>query len=279
MKQQIQTEQAVLWKPGHLDGIALFKAAFQRFVFRKHTHDEFAIGVIEQGAQRFHHRGSTHIAPPSSLITVNPDEVHDGESAGSEGYQYRMTYIHADMIEELLRELYGAGRPPGWFGNPVTFDPEIAACLHRAFLLLEQDAGCLLESRTLFIQAIATLFVRHAAERRMPQPVSGDRAVVRRACEYIRAMAAENITLEEIAAVTGLSRFHFLRVFKAATGLPPHVWLVQCRVKLARKAIENGVPLADAALQAGFADQSHMNRCFKAIHGLSPGQYLKAVRL
>ena len=83
-------DQASLWKPKQLDGIAVFKASFNRFSYKKHSHQEFAIGVIEQGAQTFCHSGNRYTAPPGTIISVNPDEVHDGMSATKMGYQYRI---------------------------------------------------------------------------------------------------------------------------------------------------------------------------------------------
>ncbi len=61
-------------------------------------------------------------------------------------------------------------------------------------------------------------------------------------------------------------------------GLPPHAYLIQRRLDLARKAIESGISLADAAIVSGFSDQSHMTRRFKAAFGVTPGQYQKDLK-
>ncbi|GBC61088.1 AraC family transcriptional regulator [Desulfonema ishimotonii] len=278
MEKAITENQACFWKARQMDGVYLFKARFRDFVYARHTHNEFAIGVIERGTQRFHHRGGTHLAPARAIITVNPDEVHDGEAAATAGYQYRMSYIRPDIVTEILAGFDGPACPAGCFRTPVTFDAEISGRLHRAFLMLENEQNSRLESQSLFIDAITDLFRRHASPRLPESQIRRDRTLVRKACEFIRATATENISLEEIARVAGLSRFHFLRMFKATTGLPPHAYLIQQRVEIARRAIEQGSPIADAALRAGFSDQSHLNRRFKAIHGITPGQYQKAIR-
>ncbi|HTN99015.1 MAG TPA: helix-turn-helix transcriptional regulator, partial [Nordella sp.] len=75
----------------------------------------------------------------------------------------------------------------------------------------------------------------------------------------------------------GLSKFQLLRGFCKATGLTPHAYLVQRRVALARTLIAGRLPLAEAALTAGFADQSHMTRLFVRTYGVSPGLYAEAV--
>ena len=84
--------------------------------------------------------------------------------------------------------------------------------------------------------------------------------------------------LAALAAEAGLSRFQFLRGFARDTGLPPHAYLIQRRLSLARHLIAQGTALADAAAGAGFADQSHMTRAFVRAFGVTPAQYAGAVR-
>ena len=79
--------------------------------------------------------------------------------------------------------------------------------------------------------------------------------------------------LEELAAAVNLSPFHFARVFRRATGLPPHAWLQQRRLEQARALLRDGCAPLRVALQLGFADQSHMTRHFKRTYGLSPGRW------
>lgn len=83
--------------------------------------------------------------------------------------------------------------------------------------------------------------------------------------------------LDDLAAIGGVSQFQLLRGFSRMTGLTPHAYLVQRRLQKARKLIANGVPLADAAHAAGFADQSHMTRLFVRTYGMSPGVYAAAM--
>ena len=73
--------------------------------------------------------------------------------------------------------------------------------------------------------------------------------------------------------MTGLSQFALLRAFRAATGLPPHAYLNQVRVRRARLLLDDGVPAADVAGQVGFADQAHLTRHFKRVVGVPPAAY------
>ena len=86
----------------------------------------------------------------------------------------------------------------------------------------------------------------------------------------------ENITLNQLAKISALSAFHFLRTFQKTYGLSPHEFLKNVRIERARKLLKKGLPITEVAGQTGFYDQSHLNRNFKKILGLTPGQYRTA---
>ncbi|HYC53162.1 MAG TPA: helix-turn-helix transcriptional regulator, partial [Gemmatimonadaceae bacterium] len=80
-------------------------------------------------------------------------------------------------------------------------------------------------------------------------------------------------SLGQLAESVGLSRFQLLRRFTSRYGVPPHAWLLNRRAELARQLIAGGEPLSMAALQSGFADQSHMTRTFVKFYGFTPGSW------
>ncbi|MEM7354142.1 MAG: AraC family transcriptional regulator [Acidobacteriota bacterium] len=93
-----------------------------------------------------------------------------------------------------------------------------------------------------------------------------------RAIDFIEDHLDARLTLSMIAEASGLSRFHFLRVFKQATGTTPFAYLMRRRVERARRLIARGRPLADVAYSTGFADQAHLCRRFRQIVGMTPGE-------
>jgi AraC-like DNA-binding protein len=107
------------------------------------------------------------------------------------------------------------------------------------------------------------------------QPGKEHRAVTR-AKELLHAQLAAPPSLEELAAAVNLSPFHFARVFRRATGMPPHTWLMQQRIAQARALLQNGCLPLEVATQLGFADQSHLSRQFKQVYGVGPGAYRSA---
>ena len=91
--------------------------------------------------------------------------------------------------------------------------------------------------------------------------------------EYLCANPVAPITLDQLARMAGLSKYHFLRVFARSFGQSPHALQMRLRLELARRYIDEGRPLTFVAYDAGFADQSHMTRRFKRCFGATPGAY------
>jgi AraC family transcriptional regulator len=91
--------------------------------------------------------------------------------------------------------------------------------------------------------------------------------------EYIEAHLDQDLTLSELATVAGFSVSHFKPLFKHAVGVPVHRYVVERRVELARRLLVTGrLTMAEIAVEAGFAHQSHMARCMRRVLGLSPSQ-------
>jgi len=94
----------------------------------------------------------------------------------------------------------------------------------------------------------------------------------RRATELLEANLDGKIALQQVADACELSVGHFARAFRQTFRKPPYKWLTERRVDRARDLMTNSrLPLADIAIQSGFADQSALNRTFKRLHGVAPG--------
>jgi AraC-like DNA-binding protein len=98
---------------------------------------------------------------------------------------------------------------------------------------------------------------------------------IRRALAHIERHFTEALYLDDLAAVAGLSVCRFVTVFRRQVGLTPHRFVCRQRVRYARALLADGVPAAQAALDAGFFDQSHLSRHFKSVYGVTPGRYLR----
>jgi AraC-like DNA-binding protein len=93
--------------------------------------------------------------------------------------------------------------------------------------------------------------------------------------DYLRTYSDQEMNLDELAEVVGLSKYYFLRTFRKTTGITPHQFLIQLRVNQAKKLLLTDQSINQVAQEVGFCDQSHLNRHFKRYVQVTPGQYRK----
>lgn len=250
--------------PSHAAGIEAVMAD-SAHSFGRHTHEQFGIGLIERGAQRSASGRGVVEAGAGDLITVNPGEVHDGKPFDASGRRWRMLYLDPAPVLDAARDVATGGQFE--FTAPVIRDAALRSRF-RALFDATAAGGNPLRAESAFMSLIAQL-LHPAAER--PALTAG----VAAARERMDDDPAADRSLAVLAAEAGLSRYQFLRAFTRLTGLPPHAYLLQRRLQRARQLMRDGLPLAEAAAASGFADQSHMTRCFVRAYGLTPGTFAR----
>ncbi len=265
-----------LWGDTALPGVLLMRADFTSQEFSPHVHDEMVIAVTEAGGAEFDSRGVNDIAEAGTTLVFNPGEPHAGRMGRSSRWRYRAFYLDGGALDRLADDLEVSRRAlPGFCTNKLA-DRELSTALrqlHRA----SQDEDTPLGRQSRLIAAMAELYRRHGSPR-PPGRVPGiERACIGRVVDYLRAHYAEAVVLDDLAALAGMSAFHFLRSFKKEIGLPPHAFLTQLRLQQARKLLAQGLGQAETAAAVGFYDQSALSRHFKKIYGVTPGQYARAM--
>nr|WP_315445157.1 AraC family transcriptional regulator [uncultured Pseudomonas sp.] len=269
-----QGESIRFWQTTPLAGVELLSARYIEQRFAPHVHDGYVIGMIMAGAQRYRYRGAEHLAGSGTLVLINPDELHTGHKGTENGWLYRAFYPDTGKVMALLDELELPSAPMPAFGETLYRDPDLVNGFCQLHRLLENPATAL-QQQTVWREMMMLLLKRHAAVRIPGKPGKEHRAVVR-AKELLHAQLAAPPSLEELAAAVNLSPFHFARVFRRATGMPPHTWLMQQRIATARGLLQSGCLPVEVALQLGFADQSHLSRQFKQVYGVGPAAYRSA---
>ena len=100
---------------------------------------------------------------------------------------------------------------------------------------------------------------------------------IRRVTEYLAAHLSDDIQLQTVSDLVKLSRSYFSRAFKISTGHAPHQWLLQARIAKAKELlVEGDLPLAQIAVDIGFADQAHFTRTFGRVVGQTPRTWQRA---
>lgn len=279
------------WRDEGLPGVEARLSTYRKHAFRTHIHAEYSVGLIEQGSTRFPLGGTMHTAQAGQMVFIHPDEPHACNPDTTSGISYRMFYIAPGWLAGATAQ----GRAPR-FVRPVVDDPELYAAwreLHEAYVW----GAPLGEKQALLLTCLRELIDRHAdnnrplndtgladcAREHQPelQPVAAatprakaESVAITRARRHLAASVGVRVPLDELAQVAGLSRHHFARSFKAATGLPPHSYQLQLALEHAKRLLAGGLPISQAALDAGFADQSHFSRLFRQFTGATPGQYV-----
>lgn len=240
--------------------------------YPRHTHDQYGIGIVDAGGHGSW-SGAGHVeAGPGSFITVNPGEVHDGHALGGRARSWRMVYFEPTALRALFADV--TGRDDTFeFAQPVFGDGALRAAFEALFAQSQDPAPDGLACESAALTLLAGL-QRHGAVR--PLPPSRARPDLRRARDRLDADPAAPVSLAELAADSSLSRFQLLRAFTRAFGLPPHAYLLQQRLALARRLLRARLPLAEVAAAAGFSDQSHLTRSFTRQFALTPGRYASA---
>ena len=246
-------------------GIERLEVYLATCAFEPHRHDTYAIGMTTAGIQTFHYRGSRHTCLPGQLHVLHPDEAHDGAAGTDTGFGYRMLYIPPELVREAL-----AGRALPFVADPV--QPLGPAAGRIASLLSDLDEPIDELSSAEIAVAVADGLVSLSGSRERGAAAIDARAV-ELARDYLAAHAREQISASVLERIAGTDRFTIARHFRWAFGTSPDRYRTMRRVALARAAIESGQPLAAAASEAGFADQSHMTRQFKRTYGLTPGRW------
>lgn len=255
-----------------LPGISAMTLRSDR-TFPRHAHDEFGIGMMTHGAHRSWSGIGAVEARAGDIITVNPGEMHDGLPVAGSVRGWRMLYFDPGLVADTLCEETAAAPE---IERPVLRNPRLArlfGTLFRRIVARPADS--------LAVQQGLQLLLAHTASRRQQEQSTASTAAGSAGIARARALLEEapeaQTSLDDLAAVAGMSRFQLIRAFAREIGATPHAYLIQRRVRLVQQLLADGHRAADAAASAGFADQSHMSRAFVRQTGLTPGKYQAAL--
>ena len=244
-------------------------------VLPKHAHAEYQLGLALTDPGEYLYRGSYHPVPVGSLSVIHPGEAHSGC-----GFRQRVAptvfysiYVPGEYIGNLMGEMQSrrAATLP-FVPAPILTDASLTDRFHRLFQLLRAP-GPVLAQEAALQAGLRSLFVQHGREPVLERETPAMPRAVQIAREYLHAHATQEVTLQMLANVTGVSAFHLARAFTKVVGIPPHRYQVQRRLDYAKRLLAKGWPPAEVAVFTGFAQQSHFGAHFRRLVNVSPGLY------
>lgn len=233
--------------------------------FPKHTHEEYVVSANLTGRERIWFDGRCGEVLSNQVTIYNPMTIQSSEFCTS-GAQFISVHLDAEHMRKVFGDIDSAMREPlfeeGIFDDKALFETIVA--LHAA---TQPD---LQEEALYAMLGELSRFRGEVVDSVEPEKVA-------RLVEYMRDSLYEEVTLEDMSAVTGISKFHLVRSFKAVKSLPPMQFLKQLRLIEARKRLRGGDAAARVATELYFYDQGHMCNSFRKVMGISPVRYASMV--
>jgi AraC family transcriptional regulator len=221
------------------------------------------------------------VPPPAGAIMLLPAGTPGRVRSGGRSDQLHI-FLEPGLVGRVAAEAFGLD--PARLTVPPLDGLELRAAMAAVGAELASGGpGGPLAAESL-ANLLAVHLIRHfSAPRRLERGRDGvlPRGRLRAVEEYIEEHLDGCPTLAQLAAVVRLNPYHFARQFKAATGLPPHQYVILRRVERATQLLQAGtdLSLAEVALHAGFSDQSQFSRHFKRLVGVTPGQFRTPSRI
>lgn len=266
-------ERVGFFRPAWTSGVEV-KAVYQSSRRWHVFHQRYAFCVCRTAAAGVRYRGVEERLCDGDVAVHEPGESHSNTFVHKPA-DFKVLFVESSLVGEAAREL---GHCAGFHFARLAIrnDSDLFWKLYRLCTAIEAGESTL-EQEYLFVATLAAL-ARHADQTAEVPKLKNRRRSVEHAKAYLTERFSESVSLEELAAACGLSRFHLVHAFTKESGLAPHAYQVHIRVERARGLLQDGVPPAVVAASVGFADQSHFTRHFKRIMHVTPFQYAKTSR-
>ena len=246
-----------------------FKGIMQKFP--NHFHDYYVIGFIESGERCLSCKNRKYTVEPGDLLLFNPHDNHTCEQINGGTLDYRCINVPPETMSKAAFEITGKEYLP-YFSPAVIFHSELASLLRELHMIIMEEEKDFRKEEIFFflLEQLIEEFSEEGIEQSGPEENRETKII----CNYLEKNYMKNITLDELSGLTGLSKYYLLRSFTKQKGISPYRYLETIRIDRAKKLLEQGVLPIEAALQTGFADQSHFSNFFKKFIGLTPKQYM-----
>lgn len=217
------------------------------------------------------------------ILALPPGSDMHVAYSGLENYRSLSVTCTPHYLERVAAStglpLASRGLPPAW--SPQA-DPQTLS-LAQAVVAELQSEHCTPMLLETFSLALSMQILRRAANATLKpvQAASGLAShILRRVADYMQAHLHETISLDTLAAVADLSTYHFCRMFKQSSGMPPHRYLAQLRIDRAQELLkQSDTPIGDIAFDTGFGSASQFSHFFRKHAGCTPQEFRRHMNI
>ena len=245
-----------------------------------HFHEFDKVVLLIQGKVDYAVEDSLYTLRPWTVLLVKHHAIHRADIDRSLPYERIILYLDRQYFDRCLPEarlmdcFELADRTGQYLLVPDEAERQTLADIIAAYERAASEEGYSAQAMrdTLVMQMLIQIGRMGSAG------AEGERQYdpkIRRTLSYINENLSRELTVDSLAEQVYLSRYHFMRLFKAQTGSTVHAYIRQKRLLTAARLIREGVPANRAAADSGFTDYSAFHRAFKASFGVSPGQLKK----
>ena len=233
--------------------------------FTKHFHNTYTIGLTHDGMFKSINEKQSTLSYKYSTRVINPNEIHHGDSTS---WKYTNFYPEVELLIDMYEQIFLEKKIP-IFTTHIIQDSILYDLLRKFFISIFYNHEKIL-IETNMINALSYLIKNHTNTTKEYDTSSNENTIIKNSIELINDTLSMNLSLDDLAQNSSLSKYHFLRVFKKHTGLTPHQYILSTRINKVKNLIIKGETPINASLNAGFNDQSHFIRNFRNMYGYSP---------
>jgi len=243
------------------------EGSWKSYSVRTHSHEELAIGFVEKGGSTITcnalefkiKEGQSILIPPGTIHLCRPDDLRR--------YKFTLLYIDPNWLETAFKI------------NPAGIKPRIRAIDQQTleekdrFLAAFKTGGDPLDIESLAILFLGNFMSGNFDMQDLKPPSTQSRAELEKVRHYMDQNFSDQVQLDDLSLISGMTKFSLLRQFKAQYQLSPHAYLINKRIHLARQLLLEGKTVAHTAAACGFFDQSHFVKTFRQYVGMAPMDY------
>lgn len=249
-------------------------ASHSRACYVPHTHDTLSIGAVDSGHSNYACGDDRARLGPGSLVLIPAMRVHSCNPDTESEWSYQMLHLDVAWASAVLRESGSADADAVLARPSINQNREayLRYCALNRLLFSNADSAEKEAALILFVSERSWL-----GEARDVPPVPRIAAGrLARITGLLHDAYGERLPIAQLAQMAGMSRYAFIRAFRAATGMSPHAYQLDLRINAARRLLRHGQALTAIAHELGFADQAHFQRAFKERVAMTPGAYRRA---